>query len=336
MKVNRKNFDEEGNLSPDILENLEELSPEEFARAAELQSQIISKDAKDFGPYWLEKVQGSLAQERQQSFSQKIQTYNQKVFEARKYLNASGQIYAKNYFSNPDLLDIKLSELWARYPSLQISFNLNIQELTQSNTRLLRGFVVWFYLQENLSKYIVYEIEEQLDHLTRTDGYPKNQKVLKEILIIRKIFHVLDRDLAIHFLYSIYRKENLDKWLQTAETLIRKYKIIKIPDIKVKEKVRRRGYRESHSNKHKSKDWRKEVMMSKEARTLEEIKNDIRRKQALLFERRLDAFLALEDSNLPLNRRKEIFNSLLDPIEEETVTNLSENSENPLIASTTN
>jgi hypothetical protein len=142
-------------------------------------------------------------------------------------------------------------------------------------------------------------------------------------LIIRKLFLLLEKDLAIHILYSLYKEDNLKRWYQTTELLVKKYKVVKIQYVEVKEKVRRRGHRSSHSNKRITKDQRGEVKMSKEARELEEIKLRIRKKQAILFERRLDAFLAMEDSNLPLAARKEIFNALLDPVEEQTADSIS-------------
>jgi hypothetical protein len=325
MKLNLNRYlDEEGNLDLDLLQELEELSADEIDLIALKQWEIKSKDAKDFGPSWLEGVQGSLAEERRQNQIQKVKAYNDLIAKARKFDYAQGQLFADKFFTNPGLLDIKLSELWVRYPSLTISYNFNIQQLTRSSTRLLRGFVIWFYQQENLSEYIKYEIESQLDTLLLTDNkYPKNQKVLKEILIIRKLFLFLEKDLAIHILYSLYKEDNLKRWYQTTELLVKKYKVVKIQYVEVKEKVRRRGHRSSHSNKRITKDQRGEVKMSKEARELEEIKLRIRKKQAILFERRLDAFLAMEDSNLPLAARKEIFNALLDPVEEQTADSIS-------------
>lgn len=317
MKLNFKRYlDDEGDLICDSLLELEELSADDIDLIAKKQWEIKSKDAKDFGPSWLQGVQGSLAEERQQSQIKKVEAYNDLVRKARKFDYLTGQLFANKYITNPGLLDIKLSDLWVRYPSLTISFEFNVQKLTQSNTRLLRGFVIWFYHQENLSEYIKYEIESQLDRLLLEDEYPKNQKILKEILIIRKLFILLEKDLALHILYSLYKEDNLKRWIRTTESLLRGYKVVKVQYVTVKEKVRRRGHRSSQSNKHKSKDQRGEVIMSNEARELEEIKQRIKKKQAILFERRLDAFLAMEDSNLPITERKKIFNALLDPVED--------------------
>ena len=56
-------------------------------------------------------------------------------------------------------------------------------------------------------------------------------------------------------------------------------------------------------------------MESIENRSLEEIKRDILKKQALLFEHRLELYLQLEEKDIPRNERREIFNRLLDDTE---------------------
>lgn len=51
--------------------------------------------------------------------------------------------------------------------------------------------------------------------------------------------------------------------------------------------------------------------MSTESRTLEEIKQDILRKQALLFERRLDEYLQLRNLDIPIQERRQTFRNLV-------------------------
>lgn len=300
----------------------EDLTEEELEKFEKLYSKLLqrqeksSKDAKDFGPYWLEGIQGSLAEERRLSNSKKEILYNCQVRNARR--TQAARLKALDYLSNPDSLDIKLSELWARYPSLEVYFEFSIQKIVKTNMRLLRSFVLFYYLNPELFPgYIKFLVEEELDFLLSTESFTKNQKIINEILAIRKIFLLNDKETSFCLLRNIYREENLDRWCTTAKKLLSSYQVIYIPKSRTKEKIRRRGYRESHSNKHKSKDQRGEVSMSREAQQLEETKRRIREKQALLFERRLDAFLALEDPNIDPAERKKIFNEILNPVEEQ-------------------
>lgn len=71
--------------------------------------------------------------------------------------------------------------------------------------------------------------------------------------------------------------------------------------------------------------------MSTEAQILEETLLRIKQKQALLFERRLDAFLALEDPDIPQAERKKIFNQILDPVQEQDESDLDSLLEQPQI-----
>lgn len=51
--------------------------------------------------------------------------------------------------------------------------------------------------------------------------------------------------------------------------------------------------------------------MSQESRSIEEIKASILKKQALLFEKRLDEYLRLADQDIPIQERKETFRAII-------------------------
>ena len=290
-----------GNCRTSYLEYEEEKYPE--------SDEIIDSD-RTFSPYWLETVVGSLAEERRNSRTKSYRIYNLK---ARKASN-----FAKEHFSLLQLLDqpdhflIKLSDLEALYPSLTVFFRINIQELTQSNQRLLRSFLLFYYQQE-VDPWIKYLIEESLDKILTKERFLTNkEKVFRENFIIRQTFQLLGKDQGLQTIKNIYSDQNLLRWYKTGENLVKQYCCVKIPSVYLKERIRRRGYKESSSNNPKrSKDQGRRVKESMENRTLEEIKQEILRKQAILFERRLDSYLQLEDPNIPKSKKKEIFSNLV-------------------------
>lgn len=305
--------DSDGRILEEIRSReLDTLSDKEFLHALQLQERE-SEDAKDFGPYWLDGVQGSLAEERRQSKSDKTKFYNTQVSKARRELRRL-RLDLRSLLSDPESWNIKLSQLWSRYPSLEISYVLDVSVISKRKSKLLRCFLIYYYSNiESFPKFIQWEVEQSLDKIFEgEDAPPISPQLLSELKLIRRIFLLLG-PLGIEVLNNIYSQDNLDHWIGVGKSLVDNYYgLVRIPYARVRRKVYKRGYRESHCNKHKSKDQRGEVMMSEEARTLDQIKQDILRKQALLFERRLDEFLSLSDQEALLINRKEAFRQLVE------------------------
>lgn len=299
--------------SSEDLSWLESLSYEEYEDLLKKQ-ESSSKDAKDFGPYWLEKVQGSLAEERRKPSPNKDLAYNKQVSKARR-TSRQDPLSLKDFLVQPEKLNIKLSLLWSLYPSLQIFVDLDVQKITKRSSRHLRSFMIYFYHHnQDFPSWVKWLIEENFDKILRgEDCSCISPRILMELKAIRYIFLVLGSTEGFLQLTQIYSKKNLDHWEEVAEELISSYtNLINIPVRRVRQKVWKRGYKESHSNKHKSKDQRGEVAMSTEGRSIEEIKQSILKKQAILFERRLDEFLQLSNEELSQTEKKEIFRNLLE------------------------
>lgn len=64
--------------------------------------------------------------------------------------------------------------------------------------------------------------------------------------------------------------------------------------------------------------------MDESTQSLEEIKQRILKKQALLFEQRLDRYLRLEDPDLPPDQKKKIYLSLLEPATSQEIEELEQ------------
>lgn len=259
-------------------------------------------------PYWLESVVGSLAEERRKSSSKSFRNYNRLVLKARNQFRSEFSVHKLKL--HPENFYIKLSDLEALYPSLTYQLEFNLQELTQSKQRLLRSFLFYFY-SNDFPEWFIFLVEEELDKLLPVGKVANGGKVFKENLIIRQTFLLLGRQSGLQLLSEVYSEENIERWKHTGECLCTHYSLVKLPKANLKDKVRRRGYKETSSNKHKQKSMEGVVNMSTEARDLEEVKRRIKLKQAELFEKRLDRYLEIE-SELSSQKRKEIFYSLLE------------------------
>lgn len=271
---------------------------------------LVDRDGSP-SPYWLTNSIGSLAEERRQSSRNKSFAYNRQVSKARRYFNSTFSLL--NLISSTENFNIKLSELEASYPSLTFQFQTNIQEVTKSNGRLLRSFLIFWYQQENVEEWIKFYVEESLDKILSIERFQPDNKIFKENLIIRQTFLILGKDIGLELLKEVYSEQNLKRWSETGKNLCKNHQVVKIPLFVVKEKMRRRGYKESSSNKHISKNQEGEVRMSEESRELEETRRRILAKQAKLFEERLDRYLQLESKEISSQKKREIFNSLLSP-----------------------
>lgn len=112
-------------------EELEVLTPNDFATLAEFLYQTCRPDAKDFGPYWLENLQGSTAAERKLSSGRYGK--DMKQFKQVKLLNRQNQISLFDLLSCKEFpskisrgakcsgtayLEDRLSHLGARYPDV--------------------------------------------------------------------------------------------------------------------------------------------------------------------------------------------------------------------------
>jgi hypothetical protein len=204
--------------------------------------------------------------------------------------------------------------------------------------RLLRSFLIYYYLAD-FPDWLRFYIEESLDSILKLERIPSGGKTFREAFTIRSIFLNLGKDLGFQQLCGIYRRDNLQKWYETGRKLSSTYQIVKIPYARVKEKIRRRGYHETSSNKpykiRNSRDWNKQGLplkakgdpiMVKESNTsieLEETRQRILLKQAKLFEKRLDDYLALADPELTPSVKRTVYENLIGSDSQEKLEKLT-------------
>jgi hypothetical protein len=300
-------------------------------------------------PLFLQGTVGSLAEERKQSSDlqkKKVRDYNK---ERSKVLRKFPELCSTslfNFLTNPSETLERLASVRSEYPSVDLDLNLNIGTLILQKVSLLRNFLIWYLYQTNIPKWIEFLIFQELDRLLvpeklvegnvslyeqvqdeqtgenvrKTRDTPKvrityTSQKYKEALIIYKLLTIRGREETLKIVETIYSKDNLKKWYETGLSLVTTFKVISIPRAKFKEKIRRRGYSRSSMdpNSLNAQKGRLEKMISKSQQNqeYEETIERIKLKQAQLFERRLDAFLALEDDSLPVEAKKEVFSSLL-------------------------
>lgn len=267
-------------------------------------------------PFWLESIRGSTSLERSSSGPKNFESYNRKVRKARKLANK--ELTLENLLLRENEFLMKLSALEARYPSTTFEFYVNIQDLVKSNMKLLRSFLI-YYIQIEVSPWIEFLIEEGLDRILKQEKLKSGGKTFRENYIIRQTYILLGKPECLQLLRRIYSEDNLSKWYRTGKNLSKSSEVIKIPYARVKEKVRRRGYHESSTNKFKTKSFQKRrkespVMVNKspEAQELEQTRERILLKQAKLFEQRLNRYLEIESSETTPEKKKELFNSLVE------------------------
>lgn len=266
-------------------------------------------------PFWLESIRGSTSLERSSSEPKNFNSYNRKVRKARKLANK--ELTLENLLLRENEFLMKLSALEAWYPSTTFEFYVNIQDLVKSNMKLLRSFLV-YYIHSEVPSWIEYLIEEGLDRILKQERLKSGGKTFRENFIIRQTYILRGKQECLRLLEEIYSKDNLSKWYRTGKNLCKSFEVIKIPYARVKEKVRRRGYHESSTNKFKTKSFQKRrkenpvmVIKSPEAQELEQVRERILLKQAKLFEQRLNRYLEIENPETTPERRKELFNSLV-------------------------
>lgn len=260
---------------------------------------VLDRDGS-LSPVFLETTLGSLSEERRTSRTRNYKKLNKLI--GKTYRRFGSKLQMSNLISQPESFNIKLSELVAWCPSHQLSCELrwNIQTKVRSNTRLLRSLLVFCINSEIdfTENYYLWTFFEELKAYCATFQEREGQ-VSKEIFsIYRLLIGLQDLSLCKDFLGKVYSESNIRVWSKTGENLFLGLSFFHISYINVKEKVRRRGYHETHSNKNKSKDQRGEVQMSQESRDLEQIKESIKIKQALVFEKQLDLILQSYDQDI--------------------------------------
>lgn len=281
-------------------------------------------------PTWLETVLGSTSEERRNSKPKSYQSYNRQVSKARRTLSSDFSL--DKLLTNEEEYIIQLSVLEARFPTLTWYRGINVQELCQSKMKLLRSFLLYYYSLE-VSPWIEMEIEESLDLILTKERLQSGGKTFRECFAIRQIFILCGRTIGMEILSQIYSKENIQRWIRTGKSLAISAQTVKIPYANPKTKIRRRGNRGSSTNNLKMKFFNSKrkgdpVMVTKspESQELEEIKQRILKKQAILFEQRLDSFLQITSPSVPISQKRELFNQLVEINEEESQFEVSQQS----------
>lgn len=339
----------------------EDLTDEEYLYLLDQQE----RDPEYFGPAWLEPIQGSLASERQVSenrFSEEKELEFQKYFsrinrktrfsrtlnyyffssEEKQRSFEKGNPLNKNSLIPPEVkfdeeqFNIKLSQLRQWYPDLSIDIRFNLGQVLESKVKRIRAVLLYYYsdLYFRIPSWLRFYIEEFFDKILKSEkAVQTDSKTFKECYIIRECFYATP-DLFNSIIEGCYSASNIKRWKEYGRRLLSRTEILVFDYKFVRQKVRRRGYHESHNcNNRNLKDFkqtirpkeRKEVNMSEEARTIEEIRESIIKKQALLFEKRLDDFLSLSSEELSSEDKKILFNKILETKIEERVDPLTHN-----------
>lgn len=319
-----------------------------------MQNQLPDKEYLNFledkdgspSPFFLQSVVGSLAEERRTSSPRSYFVYNRKV---RNFHQKFSNYFNLHYlFSNcADFLE-KLASVEGEYPDLGLALNINLQKLTGDRIKGIRSFLIYYISLEEVPPWIEYLVNEQLDRLLsekdvirgnikckvdskadipdkfvvygetytrRYIEYKQSSQRFIECLTLYKSYLLLGRHQAKQLIEQLYSRTTIEVWRKQAERAARNLDLVRISQIHVKEKIRRRGNSHSSSDPNSKRNQRRKVneMMKKEeeVRILEETILRIKSKQAKLFEKRLDAFLALEDTSLSKEERRLLFNSIL-------------------------
>lgn len=297
-------------------------------------------------PLFLMGVVGSTAEERQESTKRSYTSFNKLCDRFNEKYN---NLFNLNYLlSNPEDFIERLASVEGEYPTLGLNLSINLQALTGDRIKDLRSFLVYYLSFESIPPWIAYLIDEQLDRLLvsteivrgsisakvgknenidaeyelyensytrRRIKYTQSSQRYLECLTIYKTYTLLGREHANLLLEGIYGKNTLEVWKMKAKNKASSFVTVRAKKIIIKDRIRRRGNSHSSSdpNSLRSQKGRLSKMIQKEQEVinLEEQIERIKRKQAALFERRLDAFLALEDTSLTREERRIAFKSIL-------------------------
>lgn len=175
-KSNRKLHRDLDDLTRQELEELLEHNEQ-----AERYLEENSLDAKDFGPYWLQGVQGTLAEERKKSTGRlgkdlkefkQVQKLNLKnritLFDLLSCSSTTGQVTTEEKRSGIDLLEDRLSHLGARYPSVP-GLGIYVKGLSslegKSPGKKAFDLMFWIVSKPDLKSYYKFILFEKLGKL---------------------------------------------------------------------------------------------------------------------------------------------------------------------------
>lgn len=313
-------------------------------------------------PLFLQGTLGSLAEERrfQPNFAKsRERMYNKERGKAFRELEATCQPDLFNFLTNPNEMLAKLASLRSSYPNLTLDVNVNVGTIIKQKVSLIRSFLIWYLSLKEVPKWIDWMICQEFDRILlpekliqgsipslrrkgeedqreegsgETEQYsPKirlsyNSQKFREALALYSLYQIIGREETWSLITEIYSEQTLKQWKQTGESLARSHCVVTIPRYTVREKVRRRGYAHSSTdpNSLRSQKGRiiKMINQEQEVQELEDTISRIKLKQAQLFEKRLDALLALQ-AEVPKEIKKEVFNHLIGetiPVEGEDTT----------------
>lgn len=268
-------------------------------------------DARDFGPYWLDGLQGTRSEERRSSRPQ----YSVKAYKRLRRIEKQTSIKCLDILVNPDLLNIQLSQFGREYPDDALNLRITKFErvISEGKGRYKRLLDTFIFLKYHL------QVEEWLFEFL---GFAeKFRRVLRKRCFDNPRFNELYRVIELYYgttpaqfrqiLNEIYQPSQLqDKYIR-GKKMVKVLEIHLIDSRLPKEKIRRRGYSHSAKKDSEAEKERRDCMNNIE-RENELLREEILNKQLKLFKENLDLLLELSSQDIPKKAKQSLLRHHID------------------------
>lgn len=238
---------------------------------------------------WLDYIPNLSSEEKRTKMTPK--NYRKVLKESRR-LNREYSYSLHFIISSPDLFNEKLAELAACVPTSGefkvkgIQYLLGKGQYTKIRSVLL---FLEFSLDEEWLRFLL--MEPFLRLIPSKSTSPGIQAELKFLGMILQMNKIQRRELLL----KIFSSHNLEKMIEKGKELTSRMTISLFETAPVAQLSRKRGYNDKGSTSLTPNKERRRIMNEGE-RSFSEIKEDILRKQLLLFERNLDRLLQISES----------------------------------------
>lgn len=218
--------------------------------------------------------------------------YNKIIQEAKK-LNRKHRLDLLTAINQPDLLIVTLSEFTTVAPNITTDLqirNLFNQFEGKGNSKKLRYLVIYLSLLEK-SWLVTTLIEERLERILNSKFL--RSKTLWETKMLYDLRKCLSLDQYRTLLSKIYQPSTIKDWQTLGSKILERAFLSYFDEKPIIATQRKRGYTDHGSTPSEKQRTERKILMSTENRTNAQIKEDILRKQLLLFEQNLDEILEL-------------------------------------------